>query len=139
MAIANLYLRSNYCETFRTYPRTTFAVDFYVKVTTMQLPSLFWSKSRILGCDPTNRMLTFAPKLKVRAKGWLVPTQNLTRSGAWLVGKLRERRTAKDSQVAAQLNEKEYEEAGAGIECGCCFTDYPFVCFLSSLISLSRT
>lgn len=49
---------------------------------------------------------------------------------AWLVRKLEERKVAKDPEVAAQLNEKEYEDAGAGIECGCCFTDYPFVCQL---------
>jgi hypothetical protein len=32
----------------------------------------------------------------------------------------------KDRKLAEELNEKEYEETGQGIECGCCCCEYPF-------------
>ncbi|CAL1697818.1 unnamed protein product [Somion occarium] len=44
----------------------------------------------------------------------------------WFLRKLRERNAEKESAVATQLSEKEQEDAEPGIECGCCFTDYPF-------------
>lgn len=62
-----------------------------------------------------------------KGKGVARSDPEFDRERAWLLRKLQERRIAKDIEVAAQLNEKEYEDAGAGIECGCCFTDYPFV------------
>jgi E3 ubiquitin-protein ligase RNF216 len=41
----------------------------------------------------------------------------------WLIEEL-----AKDDQeIAEKINEEEYEDCGDGIECGCCFSTYPFV------------
>lgn len=62
-----------------------------------------------------------------KGKGVARSDPEFDKERAWLVRKLQERKVAKDSEVAARLNEKEYEDAGDGIECGCCFTDYPFV------------
>ena len=46
---------------------------------------------------------------------------------AWLVAKLAEDVVKMDAELAEKLNEQEYEETGNGIECGCCFSTYPFV------------
>lgn len=32
-----------------------------------------------------------------------------------------------DAALAASINEQEYEDTGESIECGCCFSGYPFV------------
>ena len=66
-----------------------------------------------------------------KGKGIARSDPEFDRERKWIVRKLLERSVAKDSEVAEGLNEKEYEDAGAGIECGCCFTDYPFVRYLS--------
>lgn len=34
-----------------------------------------------------------------------------------------------DAALAVSVNEQEYEDNGEGIECGCCFSGHPFVCF----------
>lgn len=50
----------------------------------------------------------------------------------WLLLKLQGNVTLNDAQVAEEMNEQEYD-CDDGIECGCCFSTYPFVC-LSSFI-----
>lgn len=35
-----------------------------------------------------------------------------------------------DAQVAEKMNNQEYEDCGDGIECGCCFSTYPFVSYI---------
>lgn len=42
----------------------------------------------------------------------------------WVV----EEQARRDKKVAEKVNEL---ECGGGIECGCCFGDYPFVCIAS--------
>ncbi|TFK66613.1 hypothetical protein BDN72DRAFT_140874 [Pluteus cervinus] len=37
-----------------------------------------------------------------------------------------EEQARRDNNVAQQVNEEEYEHAGAKIECGCCFDEFPF-------------
>ncbi|KAJ3717653.1 hypothetical protein DFJ43DRAFT_789592 [Lentinula guzmanii] len=49
-----------------------------------------------------------------------------TRERAWLLEKLKENELKMDVAVAEQVNQQEYDECGDGIECGCCFTTYPF-------------
>ncbi|TRM63521.1 hypothetical protein BD626DRAFT_494567 [Schizophyllum amplum] len=44
----------------------------------------------------------------------------------FVLRKLQEADTQKDAALAEQLVEQEYEDSGDGIECGCCFTAYPF-------------
>ncbi|KZO97505.1 hypothetical protein CALVIDRAFT_479838 [Calocera viscosa TUFC12733] len=44
----------------------------------------------------------------------------------WLVLKLAEDKLRADEELAEKLNEQEYEANGEGLECGCCFGDYPF-------------
>ena len=46
---------------------------------------------------------------------------------AWVVAKAQEDAEHADAALAEKLNEQEYEAAGDGIECGCCFSVYPFV------------
>lgn len=46
---------------------------------------------------------------------------------AWLLEKLRGDDVKMDGAVAERVNQQEYEECGDGIECGCCFTTFPFV------------
>lgn len=52
----------------------------------------------------------------------------------WVLLKVVELATEQDVALATSVNEKEYEDNGEGIECGCCFSEYPFVCvqFLDS-------
>ncbi|KAF8831462.1 hypothetical protein HHX47_DHR1000431 [Lentinula edodes] len=45
---------------------------------------------------------------------------------AWLLEKLKGDDVKMDGAVAERVNQQEYEECGDGIECGCCFTTYPF-------------
>ncbi|KAH7929949.1 hypothetical protein BV22DRAFT_1028918 [Leucogyrophana mollusca] len=44
----------------------------------------------------------------------------------WLVLKLQEDAAPNDAVLAEQMNEQEYKDTGDGIECGCCFSSYPF-------------
>ncbi|KAJ3908568.1 hypothetical protein F5879DRAFT_316503 [Lentinula edodes] len=44
----------------------------------------------------------------------------------WLLEKLKGDDVKMDGAVAERVNQQEYEECGDGIECGCCFTTYPF-------------
>lgn len=46
----------------------------------------------------------------------------------WVLLKVTELATERDAALAATVNEQEYEANGEGIECGCCFSEYPFVC-----------
>jgi len=46
----------------------------------------------------------------------------------WVLLKAAELVTERDAAFAASVNEQEYEDNGEGIECGCCFSGYPFVC-----------
>jgi TRIAD3 protein (E3 ubiquitin-protein ligase RNF216) len=46
----------------------------------------------------------------------------------WVLLKVAELATEHDAAFAASVNEQEYEDSGEGIECGCCFSGYPFVC-----------
>lgn len=46
----------------------------------------------------------------------------------WVLLKVAELATEQDAALAAYVNEKEYEDNGEGIECGCCFSECSFVC-----------
>jgi hypothetical protein len=63
-----------------------------------------------------------------KGKGAAIPLDpELEKEIAWIQEKLQEDKLREDGAVAEKLNEEEYELNGDGIECGCCFTDYPFV------------
>ena len=53
--------------------------------------------------------------------------EEFERERGWLLMKLQEDVDMTDAQVADKMNEQEYGESGDGIECGCCFSTYPFV------------
>ncbi|KAF5391466.1 hypothetical protein D9757_002039 [Collybiopsis confluens] len=50
----------------------------------------------------------------------------LEQERAGLLNKLKDDLVKKDLKVAEKINEEEYEGCGDGIECGCCFSTYPF-------------
>ncbi|KDQ07483.1 hypothetical protein BOTBODRAFT_38782 [Botryobasidium botryosum FD-172 SS1] len=52
--------------------------------------------------------------------------EDFTREREWLLNKLDEERAKEDQEVAQKLYEAEVEEAGEGVECGCCYSEYPF-------------
>lgn len=52
---------------------------------------------------------------------------------AWILEQI----AKKDLELAEAINEEEYEDSGGGIECGCCFSTYPFVRHLLSARSIS--
>ncbi|KAL1746733.1 hypothetical protein HDZ31DRAFT_33489, partial [Schizophyllum fasciatum] len=51
---------------------------------------------------------------------------DLEKEREFVLQKKREEEEQRDAALAEQMIEKEYEESGEGIECGCCFTSYPF-------------
>lgn len=59
-------------------------------------------------------------------KGKAKADPEFERERAWLLEHVQDV-VAHDEQVAEELNEQEYEDCGDGIECGCCFSTYPFV------------
>ncbi|KAF9234720.1 hypothetical protein BU15DRAFT_52263 [Melanogaster broomeanus] len=44
----------------------------------------------------------------------------------WVALKAQELAASEDAKLATELSEQEYEDNGEGIECGCCFSSYPF-------------
>ncbi|KAG9309994.1 hypothetical protein JVU11DRAFT_10028 [Chiua virens] len=44
----------------------------------------------------------------------------------WMLLRIAELAGERDAALATSVNEQEYEDNGAGIECGCCFSEYPF-------------
>ena len=75
--------------------------------------------------------MTYQPlatsRLKAKSKGKKVARQDpeFDRERHWLLQKLQE-----DAEVAAQITvipEDTLTAEGEGIECGCCFSSYPFV------------
>lgn len=64
---------------------------------------------------------------RMTGKGKAKQDPEFDKEREWLLLKLQGDATANDVQVAEEMNEQEYEECGDGIECGCCFSTYPFV------------
>lgn len=56
--------------------------------------------------------------------------EEFERERAWLLMKLQGDVEMADAQVAEKMNNQEYEDCGDGIECGCCFSTYPFVSYI---------
>jgi E3 ubiquitin-protein ligase RNF216 len=65
-------------------------------------------------------------KINGKGKGIQLRDDQFEEERAWLLRKLKDE-AEDDAKIAEQLDEKEYEDSGDGIECGCCFTAYPFV------------
>ncbi|KAJ7591319.1 hypothetical protein C8J56DRAFT_935212 [Mycena floridula] len=59
---------------------------------------------------------------KGKGKGKALQDDEFDRETEWLAQKLIDRNIEKDEKVAEAL----LEEEGGGIECGCCFSEYPF-------------
>jgi TRIAD3 protein (E3 ubiquitin-protein ligase RNF216) len=70
---------------------------------------------------------------RVTGKGKAKQDLEFDKEKEWLLLKLQGDVALNDSQVAEEMNEQEYEDCGDGIECGCCFSTYPFVCLSSSI------
>jgi TRIAD3 protein (E3 ubiquitin-protein ligase RNF216) len=64
---------------------------------------------------------------RVPGKGKARNDPEFDKEKQWLLLKLQEDATENDAQVAEEANEQEYADCGDGIECGCCFSNYPFV------------
>ncbi|KAL6307320.1 hypothetical protein BKA93DRAFT_727613 [Sparassis latifolia] len=66
--------------------------------------------------------------IRARGKGKGVERldADLEKEKEWVKLKLQETVVRRDPEVAEKLNKQESEEAGDGIECGCCFSSYPF-------------
>lgn len=69
----------------------------------------------------TRRVTPFQPSKKGKKRE--IQDPELEREHAWVLEELARR----DQQIAEKVNEEEYEVCGDGIECGCCFSEYPFV------------
>ncbi|KAG6377314.1 hypothetical protein JVT61DRAFT_15103 [Boletus reticuloceps] len=61
-----------------------------------------------------------------KGKGKARQDPEFDREREWILLKVAELATEKDAELAAAVNEQEYENNGQGIECGCCFSEYPF-------------
>ncbi|KAI0055178.1 hypothetical protein BV25DRAFT_284450 [Artomyces pyxidatus] len=69
------------------------------------------------------------PSAKAKKKGkakMTVEDDDFTKERKWLLEKLKNDAAERDAKLAEQMNEAEYEDTGDGIECGCCFSTYPF-------------
>lgn len=76
----------------------------------------------------TSRSTPFQPSKKGKHRA--MHDAEFEQERAWLIREL-----AKDDQeIAEKVNEQEYEDSGDGIECGCCFSTYPFVSFPFQII-----
>ena len=75
--------------------------------------------------------LSYVPKKKasmipVKGKGKALEDVEFEQEREWLLHNIQKRNIEKDEKVAEQL----IEEEGTGVECGCCFSSYPFAsCF----------
>jgi TRIAD3 protein (E3 ubiquitin-protein ligase RNF216) len=63
---------------------------------------------------------------RVTGKGKAMHDPDFDKEREWLLLKLQGDIAHNDAQVAEEMNEQEYEDSGNGIECGCCFSTYPF-------------
>ncbi|KII87947.1 hypothetical protein PLICRDRAFT_176699 [Plicaturopsis crispa FD-325 SS-3] len=63
---------------------------------------------------------------RVTGKGKAMSDPEFDKERQWLLLKQQEATIKADEAAAEELNEQEYEECGDGIECGCCFSTYPF-------------
>ncbi|KAF8122135.1 hypothetical protein EV363DRAFT_857645, partial [Boletus edulis] len=57
-----------------------------------------------------------------KGKGKARQDPEFDREREWILLKVAELATEKDAELAAAVNEQEYENSGQGIECGCCFS-----------------
>lgn len=95
---------------------------------TLYVPTYF-----SLDAEQKSGKLSYKPKSTTRTsnkgkgKEVLKTDAEFEREREWLLAKLEADAVDKDAALAEKLNEKEYEETGDGIECGCCFSTYPFV------------
>lgn len=69
-----------------------------------------------------------------KGKQKVLEDEEFDREREWLLQKLQEESLEKDEAVAEELDIEENGEDN--IECGCCFSDYPFVC-IRSFLSIS--
>ncbi|KIJ59963.1 hypothetical protein HYDPIDRAFT_139939 [Hydnomerulius pinastri MD-312] len=62
----------------------------------------------------------------VSGKGKAKHDPEFDKEREWVLLKAQEIAVGKDASLAEELGEQEYEDNGEGIECGCCFSSYPF-------------
>lgn len=64
---------------------------------------------------------------KAKGKYRELRDSELEKEFEWLECYLVQERAKEDAQYAKDMNNEQCEENGDGIECGCCFSSYPFV------------
>jgi len=64
---------------------------------------------------------------RVAGKGKAKHDSEFDNERQWLLLKLQGDIMFNHAKMAEDTNEQEYEDCGDGIECGCCFSTYPFV------------
>ncbi|KAJ3829988.1 hypothetical protein F5880DRAFT_1607038 [Lentinula raphanica] len=103
----------------------------YIRTTLYAHKCLYAPTHLYLANEKANGPLHYVPKKTLykpssKGKHRALEDVEFSRERAWLLDKLKEDEVRKDATVAEQVNQTEYEECGDGIECGCCFTTYPF-------------
>ncbi|KAL0071545.1 hypothetical protein AAF712_001402 [Marasmius tenuissimus] len=105
----------------------------YIRKTLVSKKSLYAPTYFLLETDrKSGNPLPYVPKkithrrATAKGKGIAHVDSELETEREWLVQKLAGDIAGSDGQLAQQLNQQEYEENGDGIECGCCFSTYPF-------------
>ncbi|RDB24555.1 hypothetical protein Hypma_008324 [Hypsizygus marmoreus] len=81
-----------------------------------------WNDPKLKSVLPyTRRATAYKPRPKGPEDGGK-HDEEFERERVWVRQEIERR----DLAVAEQVNEEEYEDCGAGIECSCCFSTYPF-------------
>ncbi|KAA1474208.1 hypothetical protein DENSPDRAFT_840773 [Dentipellis sp. KUC8613] len=78
------------------------------------------------GTVPAKRTPAVRAKGKGKAKASDDLLAQFAHERAWVLRTAQQQRVQLDRELATQINEEQYEDAGAGLECGCCFTPSPF-------------
>ena len=92
------------------------------------LDKRFYAPTYLLLSEELSRdHLPFKLKLtnSVVSKGKVREDPEFDKEREWVL--LRVAELASERAAALAAKEQEYEDNGEGIECGCCFSDYPFV------------
>jgi len=77
---------------------------------------------------------------KVSGKGKSKPDAEFEAERQWLLQQQDAYITTDEARLEqANDDDDDYEECEDGIECGCCFASYPFVCYISRVLDMSLT
>ncbi|KAI6027044.1 hypothetical protein EDC04DRAFT_175483 [Pisolithus marmoratus] len=85
----------------------------------------FFKLSRDLDEKPPPFKLKLTDSV-ISRKGKLKEDPVFENEREWVRKKVAEVAVSRDEALAEEINDQEYQETGEGIECGCCFSSYPF-------------